>query len=134
MSGPLHDEMSTALTDLRAQQDRITETLAQLGSVEATSTSEDRLLQATVDGQGRLTGLKFTGRRWRDLAPKELAAKLVEVVNRAQDQAAQQTASLMSGLMPPGLDAERLRDLGGTDLDALFESAVEDLAAGRWTR
>ncbi|MFT7841739.1 YbaB/EbfC family nucleoid-associated protein [Saccharothrix sp. BKS2] len=133
MSGPLHDEMTTALTDLRAQQDRIAETLAQLGSVEATSTSEDRLLQATVDGQGRLTGLKFTGRRWRDLAPKELAAKLVEVVNRAQDQAAQQTASLMSGLMPAGLDPERLRDLG-TDLDALFESAVQDLASGRGDR
>lgn len=133
MSTPLHNEMTAALADLREQQSRIAEALARLNSAETTVTSEDRLIQATVDGRGRLTGLKFSGRRWRDLAPHELAARLVEVVDRAQDKAATQTASLMSGLVPAGLDPERLVG-GDLDLDGLLEAAIEDVAAGRWAR
>lgn len=131
MSTPLHNEMAAALAELREQQSRITEAVERLKSADATVVSEDRLISASVNGQGRITELKFAGRRWRELAPKELAARIVDVVTKAQDKAAESTNALVSGLMPEGVDLDRLRD-AGPDLDALFGAAVAD--AGRWTR
>ncbi|MDQ2589060.1 YbaB/EbfC family nucleoid-associated protein [Saccharothrix yanglingensis] len=133
MTTPLHNEMAAALAELREQQTRITEAVTRLKAAEVTATSDDRLLQATVDSQGRLTELKFTGRRWRDLAPKELAARLVDVVNRAQDKAAEQSAGMVAGLMPAGMDLDALR-AGAPGLDALFEAAIGDVTTGRWAR
>jgi hypothetical protein len=89
------------------------------------------LIKATVDGQGRLTELAFTGQRWREMAPKELCAKIVEVVADAQGKAAASVQELMAGLIPDGVDLDRLRE-NGPDLDAMIDSAIAD--AGRWSR
>lgn len=132
MSTPLHNELASALADLRAQQGAIEDALGRMRAVEATATSEDRLVEASVDGQGRLTGVRLAGRRWRELAPKELCARIVEVVNRAQDKAAAETAALAGGLMPQGMDLAALRG-PGPDLEAMFAAALDD-AAVRWSR
>ena len=133
MSTPLHNEMAAAMADLREQQSRISDALAGLQAVQATATSDDHLVEATVDGQGKLIGMAFSGRRWRDLAPKDLAARITDVVNRAQAKASQETASLVNGLMPAGMDLDSLRTTG-PDLDAMFGAAVEDALSGRWSR
>ncbi|WP_329791561.1 YbaB/EbfC family nucleoid-associated protein [Lentzea sp. DG1S-22] len=133
MSTPLHNELDGVLADLKEQQGRITEAVGRLESAETTVVTEDRMIQATVDAKGKLTGLKLTGRRWRDLAPKELTARIVEVVNRAQDKAAEQTAELVAPLLPPGVSLDSM--LGSTpDLQGMFKSAMEDLTAGKWLR
>lgn len=131
MFSPLHNEMATVMQDLRAKQEQITEAYGRLQEVTASASAKDRTITATVDGQGRLTDLSFRGQRWRELAPKELCAKIVEVVADAQGQASVSTGELMAGLVPAGLDLEQLRETG-PDLDAMIESAIED--AGRWSR
>ncbi|MGX7828861.1 YbaB/EbfC family nucleoid-associated protein [Actinokineospora sp. 24-640] len=130
MSTPLHNKMADALADLRVQRDRIEQTLERMRAVEASATSDDRTVEATVDNQGRLTALRLNGRRWRDTSPKELCARLVDVVSRAQDKAAAETAALAAGMVPAGMDLAALRD-SGPDLDALF-AAVDDPAG--WSR
>lgn len=131
MFTPLHNEMAAAVAELRAQQERIGNAVSQIESATATATTEDRLIKATVDGRGRLTEIAFSGRRWRELAPKDLASRIVEVVTRAQDRAAENTAALMAELMPAGIDLDQLQG-SGPDLAAMFDAAVEE--AGRWHR
>lgn len=131
MFSPLHNEMTEALTALREQQEKIATVFDQLNEVAATASTKDRAVKATVDGQGRLTEVSFQGRRWREMAPKELGAKVVEAVAEAQRQAAATTNDLMGGLVPAGVDLERLRAVG-PDLETMIDSAIAD--AGRWSR
>lgn len=125
MFSPLHNEMTSALTDLRARQAQIAETVGRLDDVTGNAATKDRTIEAIVDGQGRLTELTFRGQRWRELAPKELGTKIVEVVAEAQRNAADTTAQLVADLVPEGVDLDRLREMG-PDLDAMFASAIEE--------
>src|SRR5262245_45453526 len=109
MFSSFENEMTGALGELRAKQEEIAAALAKLQETTASATSKDRMLKATVDGQGRLTELAFNGTRWREMAPKELGAKIVEVVADAQRGAAAATSELMGGLVPAGMDLEELR-------------------------
>ena len=131
MFSPLHNEMTDAIKELRARQEQLTAAFGKVEDVAASATTKDRLIRATVDGQGRLTELAFEGQRWREMAPKELAAKIVEVVGDAQRKAAASVQELMSGLIPAGVDLDKLRETG-PDLDAMIDSAIAD--AGRWPR
>lgn len=131
MYSSLHNEMTEALTSLRAEQEKIAAALGKLGEVTASATTKDRTIKATVDGQGRLVELALKGQKWREMAPKELGVKIVEVVTEAQRQASGATAELMAGLTPTGVDLERLR-VDGPDLEAMITSVIED--TGRWTR
>lgn len=125
------NEMTGALRELRAKQEEIATALGKLREATASATSKDRMLKATVDGQGRLTELVFNGKRWREMAPKELGAKIVEVVADAQRGAAEKTGELMGGLVPAGVDLEELRS-AGPDLEAMMDSAIADV--DRWSR
>lgn len=131
MFSPLHNEMTVAMRDLRAKQEQIAAALTGLQEATATATSKDRAIKATVDGQGRLTEVVFNGQRWRDMAPKELGAKIVEVVAEAQRNAAQSVNEVMGGLVPDGVDLDRLREMG-PDLESMMDEAIAD--TGRWTR
>jgi len=131
MFSSFENEMTGALRELRAKQEEIASALGKLQETTATATSKDRMLKATVDGQGRLTELVFNGKRWREMAPKELGAKIVEVVADAQRGAAEATSELMGGLVPAGVDLEELRS-AGPDLEAMMDSAIADV--DRWSR
>lgn len=131
MFSSLHNEMNEALTSLRADQERIAAALGKLNDVTASATTKDRTVKATVDGQGRLVELAIQGQKWREMAPKELCAKIVEVVTEAQLQASAASVGLMAGLVPAGVDLEQLR-VDGPDLEAMITSAIEDTE--RWTR
>ncbi|MEU3269285.1 YbaB/EbfC family nucleoid-associated protein [Saccharomonospora sp. NPDC006951] len=131
MFSPLHNEIDEAMREMRAKQEELTGAFDKLREVTATAASKDRAIQATVDSQGKLTDLTLSGKRWRDMAPKELGAKIVEVVTDAQDQAAAATASAMAGFLPEGLDLDRLRE-SGPDLAAMFDDALKD--EGTWRR
>lgn len=131
MFSPLHNEMTEAMRDLRAKQEQIAAALASLQEATASATSKDRAIKATVDGQGKLTELAFTGQRWREMAPKELGAKIVEVVADAQQQAVLSVNELMGGLVPDGVDLDKLRE-SGPDLESMMDEAVAD--TGWWTR
>ena len=131
MFSSFENEMTGALRELRAKQEEIATALGKLQEATATATSKDRMLKATVDGQGRLTELVFNGKRWREMAPKELGAKIVEVVADAQRGAAEATSELMGGLVPAGVDLEELRS-AGPDLEAMMDTAIADV--DRWSR
>jgi hypothetical protein len=119
-SNPLTD-LDAALAGLRAEQTRIRAASDQMNAVTGSATSKDRMISATVDHQGRLVDLKLKGTRYRQLAPAELTAHIVETVRAAQDSAARTSAETLAGLLPPGLG---LPVDGEFDLDAMFEAAI----------
>ncbi|MGW1680199.1 YbaB/EbfC family nucleoid-associated protein [Saccharopolyspora sp. NPDC002376] len=131
MYSSMHNEMTGAMQELRAQQEQFSAAFGKLDEVTASATTKDRAIKATVDGRGTLTGLEFNGQRWRDMAPKELGAKIVEVVADAQRQAATAVDEVMAGLTPDGVDLQQLRE-NGPDLQVMLDTALGE--AGRWSR
>jgi hypothetical protein len=127
MSTPLREQLDAALTDLRMQHTRIRTATEELSKATANATSKDRAIEATVDSQGKLTGLKLKGTGYRKLAPAELAARIVDTVRSAQDSAARRAMDALSGLLPaglglglgPGLTPDRI-----PDIDGIFEAAA----------
>jgi hypothetical protein len=121
MSDQPYDGMEAALSKLRAETARIREAGEQMNAVTGSSTTKDRMVTATVDNQGRLTDLKLRGTRYRQMAPSELATRIVETVREAQEIAARESAGMLAGLLPAGLGIP----IGGEfDLDAMFDAAV----------
>jgi DNA-binding protein YbaB len=115
----------TAMADLRAEQARIQAATERMTSVSGSASSKDKMVTATVDGQGRLVELKLAGTRYRQLAAGELTARIVATVRSAQEEAARATASVLSGLLPAGLG---MPVDGELDLEAMFDAAVASMA------
>ncbi|GLY28942.1 YbaB/EbfC family nucleoid-associated protein [Kineosporia sp. NBRC 101731] len=118
----LSDDISAAIDDLHREQARISKTGAQAVAVTATVTSKDRMVTATVDGQGRVTALKLTGTKYQKMAPAELCTRIVETMRQAQEDATRQSMAVFAKMMPDDLGSF----LGGkTDLDAMVAAAME---------
>ncbi|MDN3358994.1 YbaB/EbfC family nucleoid-associated protein [Actinomadura sp. DC4] len=122
---PAYD-VQAAIASLRAEQTRIQAATDRMTAVTGSSSSKDRMVTATVDGQGRLVELKLTGTRYRQLAPVELAARIARTVRSAQDDAARTAATALAELLPAGLG---LPIDGGLDLGAMFDTAVSAMAS-----
>lgn len=131
MFSSFENQMTEAMRELRDKQSEIASALGKMHETTATASSKDRMLKATVDGQGTLTELEFNGKRWREMPPKELGAKIVEVVADAQRQAALKTSELMSGLVPSGFDLDQLRTVG-PDMESMIDDAITDV--GKWSK
>jgi YbaB/EbfC DNA-binding family len=115
-------EREAAIADLRAQRDKLTAATRTMAAAEHTAASPDRAIEATVDAQGRLTGLAIRGTGYRNLAPTELADRIRSTVRAAQDAVAGAALAAVADLVPVGLRPV----LAGTlDLDAMFAAAVE---------
>lgn len=121
MSNPSEYDMGQAIAELRAEQARIQAAGERMTSVTGSASSQDRMVSATVDSQGRLVDLKLAGTRYRQLAPAELCTRIVSTVRAAQENAAREAATALGDLLPPGLGIPVDGDL---DLDAMFDAAV----------
>jgi hypothetical protein len=121
MSIPDNNQMEAMMAALREDREKFDQAVGRVDEITETVTSKDRMVRASVDARGRLTALELKGRRWRDLAPPELCTKIVETVHRAQEATVARSAELMTGLLPPGLDAV----LRGSPPD--FESMLADV-------
>jgi len=127
MSDPLHNELAAALVLLRDQQEDLAAATKALAETETTTRSRDRLVEATVDNRGRLTGLKLTGRRFRDLSAAELCAKIAETVRAAQQEQEARTVSSLARFAPPGVDVAAMFD-GTFDPEEMIASAGVSIA------
>ena len=128
MSAPLHDSVAAAVAELREQHERIRTAHDRLEQQSTTVTSKDRMITATVDSKQRLTALKLSGTRYRNLAPAELTTRIMEVVNSAQDESAGKSMAMIAELAP----AEFGADLGAVftgdlDLEGMFAEAIRTI-------
>ncbi|MFI2429428.1 YbaB/EbfC family nucleoid-associated protein [Streptomyces sp. NPDC018955] len=78
--------LAEADTELAAQWQKIQEAHTELTTMSATLRSADRSVEATVDAQGDLTGVRFLGDKHRTLTAGQLAASVLEAVTGARAQ------------------------------------------------
>jgi DNA-binding protein YbaB len=113
------EQIAQAMARLQEQQERMAETTAQLRDATASATSKDRLVTAKVGPQGQVVALTFHNTGYRDMAPAELSAVLLDVLNRARADLGEQISTAMKSFTGLG-DALRVSMTGGTELDALL--------------
>jgi hypothetical protein len=101
-----------ALDNAWAALDRERAKLAELGrhfdEASTTVRAKDHSLEMTFDGRGELVDLVFNTSKYRQLAPAQLAAVVVETVREGRTKAQQQLSDLMGLGEIPGLDLEGL--------------------------
>jgi DNA-binding protein YbaB len=127
MTYSMHDQIEQAAAELRAQGERIMGFQEDLARRSTTVVSKDRLVEATVNGAGRLTALAIKGNRYRMMSPAELSNVVLETVNAALEKASAETMAAAKALMPSafsggGMDAE-----GSIDLEELMKEAMQKI-------
>lgn len=80
----------------------------QIQAISVTAASPRREVEVTVDHSGKVTGIDFTGSAYKRLAPKELSELIMRTLEDAKEQAADQSAELLTPVMPEGLNARDL--------------------------
>src|SRR4051812_38635194 len=100
MSSPLDAQVEAASADFQVRREKLLALEKRMNETSATAHAKNRVVSATVDQTGRLTGLKFEGARLRSMAPKELAAVVLETVQNAQREAANKGRELAREFMP----------------------------------
>ncbi|AUI60349.1 YbaB/EbfC family DNA-binding protein [Amycolatopsis sp. BJA-103] len=95
-----------ALAALERQRETAKETSRVWREETTTVTAEDRSMSMTFDGRGELTGITFTGSKYRSMAPAQLASVIVDMVRKGR---AESTAKLTAHAPAvPGLDLDGL--------------------------
>ncbi|AWW43377.1 YbaB/EbfC family nucleoid-associated protein [Streptomyces cadmiisoli] len=100
------------MTGMDSMQQRLAEAMEQLSATETavaraeeellgsscTVKSTDRSVEVTVDAQGSLVAMRFLGGLYRDMTAPELAASVLEAVERGRTIMARQVMSVLDPL------------------------------------
>lgn len=127
------DDIEQMMTEVRQTHAHLAARAADIDALTATATSKDRVLSATVDARGVLTDLRMTGQSWRELAPKELCAKIVAVVAQAQREVQERGRLLLAEGGPDGLDPAAGLPTAD-EMTAMMQTMVDQLQGGRHER
>lgn len=117
------EELEQMMAEMTEAHASIANVETQFNEVSATAVSKDRMISATADAHGVLSGLKLTGQSWREISAKELTAKIVDVVSQAQAEARQRGAALFADIAPAGVDpTSGLPE--GVEMEAMLQGLV----------
>lgn len=96
------DRLREATIELAEMRTRMAAVEAQLRTLRHTVTTADRGVAMTLDAQGAMVELRFPIPRYRDMAPRELAAVLVRTYEQARTELATRTAEIVEPLQTRG--------------------------------
>jgi DNA-binding protein YbaB len=116
MSSSMRDQMEAELARLQTTMREIEDASASLESATEKVTAKNRLVTATVDATGRLTELKFHTDGYRSMAPAELSAALVEVIDSAQRKMGDRVSQVYGAFAPEGVDTAAVMN-GEVDIE-----------------
>ena len=72
MTTPLHNSLEEAYAELVSQREALNDMQHRLAEAGTTVTSKNRAVSVTIDGQGRVSEIKFLTSGYRSMAPTEL--------------------------------------------------------------
>ena len=124
MSESIPEQAEQALARLRNQMAEFGQASASLESAAEEAVSKDRMVGAKVNAKGELVELKFHTQKYRQMAPAELSAAVMDVIDQARSQMAARVAQTYARFAPEGIDLNEVlsgrfdpsRMLGGFDL------------------
>ena len=119
MTSPFADQIAQAMESLREQQAKMEEVRNELQAATASVTSKDRMVTAKVGPQGQVVALTFHTTAYRSMAPAQLSAVLVDVLNTARADMGEKITESMKSFRGVG-DLLRHSMTGGTTLDEVL--------------
>jgi DNA-binding protein YbaB len=105
MSGEQERVLEQLFQDYQRQRSRMADLAKQMQEISGTATSPRRELTVTVQHNGGLTDIKFTGSAYRRMAPNELADLIMSTVADAKEKAADAAAEVLAPMLPPSMNA-----------------------------
>jgi DNA-binding protein YbaB len=119
----IDETIRQATEELRQQQARLHAVRERIEESRTTVRSTDGMITVVLDGRGELTSLSFNTTKFRQMAPAELGAAVVKVINKARVESRDEMLRAYGPLMPRGLGpAGSAR--GPADLDQMFDDVV----------
>ncbi|MBZ9641181.1 YbaB/EbfC family nucleoid-associated protein [Streptomyces sp. PSKA30] len=94
----LQQRLAEAMEQLKETEAAVARAEEELQGSSYTVKSADRSVEVTVDAQGTLVGMRFLGDLYRDMTASELAASVLEAVERGRMVMARQVMTLLDPL------------------------------------
>ncbi|MCX5015107.1 YbaB/EbfC family nucleoid-associated protein [Streptomyces sp. NBC_00555] len=116
-------KIKDAMSALHEQRDRMLAAKRDLDSATASATSKDRMVSVTVGPQGQVVSMTFHTKAYQAMAPAELSAALVTVLNDARATMGAQVIERIKGFDNFGEHLRMVTGLTGMpdDLDELMK-------------
>ncbi|RZU53492.1 YbaB/EbfC DNA-binding family protein [Krasilnikovia cinnamomea] len=105
MSGERDRCVEDLLQQYQRQRSGLAELHRRMQEVSATAVSPRREVSVTVNHNGGVTDIKFTGSAYRRMTPQELSAVIMRTLHDAREQAADEAARIIAPILPEGLNA-----------------------------
>ncbi|WP_035839346.1 YbaB/EbfC family nucleoid-associated protein [Kitasatospora azatica] len=119
MSESAEQRLNEILAEYRRKRDGVLQMQRQLSSTAATVKSRDRMISVTVDALGTVTALKFESKDYQSMEPAELAALVLDTMQKARDKVRADAKQIMDPFLPRGTAFEDLSS-GKLDLARLL--------------
>lgn len=116
--------MAEIFAEVARQQADMQAAMARARAVSGSSTVQKGMLTVTVDARGAATEVKFANRNYRTMEPQELGRVVLEAVQKAQANAAEQVEEAVKGSAPPGMPSLEEFASGEFDLAKLMPAEV----------
>ncbi|MFE0699688.1 YbaB/EbfC family nucleoid-associated protein [Streptomyces sp. NPDC058872] len=118
----LESIVQDAMSALHDHRDKMLAAKRELDAATASATSKDRMVSATVGPQGQVVSMTFHTKAYQSMAPAELAAVLVSVLNEARADMGGQVIEHIKGFQDFGGHLRSVAGLSGmpADMDALL--------------
>lgn len=99
-----NEDLETMMAEMEEARLALADIDTQMKELSVTVESKDRVISVTANAEGVISGLKLSGRTWREISAKELGSKITDVVNQAQQEVRQRSAELLASIAPEGVD------------------------------
>jgi DNA-binding protein YbaB len=106
MSSEFDQMLEDTLDEFRKKRAKIVETQKKMNDVTGTATAPRKVVTITVGRAGEVIDVKFPTGMYKRMAPAELASVIQATIDEARASALKQTADLLRGVLPAGLDAD----------------------------
>jgi DNA-binding protein YbaB len=113
-----------AMAELTRTQERLAALRETMAAKPYKATSKDGMVTVTLDQRGDIKDLKFNTAKFRRMAPAELSAALVEIINKARADGRAELAKAYKPFLPPGLDLDQMMN-GKVNVNGILDAARE---------
>jgi DNA-binding protein YbaB len=103
-------------------QERLREVRAKLSKKPTKVTSKDGMITVVLNERGEVTSIAFNTAKFRRMAPAELGAALVQVIEQARAECRNQVISAYREFLPEGMDLEKIMS-GKLNMDSVLNAA-----------
>jgi DNA-binding protein YbaB len=117
-----HKAFENAMAELTRTQERLEAVRSQMEAKPYKITSKDGMVTVTLDQRGDVKDIKFNTAKFRRMAPAELSAALVEVLQKARAEGRAELLKAYRPFLPAGLDLDQMM-AGKFSVDGIFDSA-----------